>query len=182
MRWHQAAAAGRGAGWDGGSDGLDWAAVQDRVRIIELAPSREERAHRRHRLRASQIERLARGAWLLPVFVLAAIVAAFALLHHGPERLFAYALGVLFATGFLWIGISIFWPARADRACPGCGREAVERLDPRTTQGLACRACGWRDASASSWFLAEEEGPLEELVLRERAERRRAAQDTGGRA
>ncbi len=156
--------------------------MQDRIRIIELAPSPEERARRQRRLRASQIERLARGAWLTPVFVLAAVVAAFALIQHGPERLFAYALGVLFATGFLWIGISVFWPARADRECPTCGQTSLERLDPRTTQGLSCAACGWRDTAASSWFLAEEEGPLEGLVLRERAERRRRSQGAGGGA
>lgn len=171
----RSARVGRGRpclGWGGPRARLS--PVQERIRFVELAPSPLERGRAENERRALQARRVARGAWLIPLLALAAIVAAFALVQHGPERLFAYALGALFALGFLWIAISVFWPARAERGCPACKRESVRRLDPRTTMGLVCGACGWRDENASSWFLAEEEGPLEELVLRQRAARRGA--------
>ena len=68
----------------------------------------------------------------------------------------------------VWVLVSVFFPARADRSCPRCGEESLERLDRTRTTGIRCRACGFRDEQASAWLMAEEEGPLEEIVLRER--------------
>ena len=42
-------------------------------------------------------------------------------------------------------------------------------------------ACGWRDESASAWLLAEEEGPLEELVLAQRRRQGVGPMDTSRR-
>lgn len=72
----------------------------------------------------------------------------------------------------LWVLAASLWPAKADRTCPQCGEDALERLDPDTTMGLRCTACGHTDPTKSGWFLAEDEGPLEELVLRQRAAKR----------
>ena len=83
-------------------------------------------------------------------------------------------VSVLVGAGLLWVGVSVFWPAKADRKCPRCEEEALERLDPDTTQGLKCASCGFVDEQATGWFLAEDEGPLEDLVLRQRAARREA--------
>ena len=44
----------------------------------------------------------------------------------------------------------------------------LERLDPKTTHGVRCRSCGFEDEAQSSWLLAEEEGPLEDIVLESR--------------
>ena len=60
----------------------------------------------------------------------------------------------------------------AEERCP-------VRLDPETTQGLRCRACGQVDEEATGWFLAEEEGPLEELVLLQRARKRKRKRKRG---
>lgn len=111
-------------------------------------------------------------AWLVAPACLAAVLAAAALVLRGPDGLFGVALTALLGLGFLWIAVSVFSPAKADRRCPSCGALALERLDAGTTRGLRCAACGWTDAAASSFYLAEEEGPLETIVLRERAERR----------
>jgi hypothetical protein len=42
------------------------------------------------------------------------------------------------------------------------------RLDRTTARGLRCPACGFRDETRSAFFLAEEEGPLERIALKER--------------
>ena len=86
---------------------------------------------------------------------------------------------------FAWIGISVLWPARADRRCSSCKRRALERTDPESAVGLRCTACGWSDASASGWYLAEEElEALEPLALEQRRSKtlaKGAAVDTGKR-
>ena len=74
----------------------------------------------------------------------------------------------LIGAGVLWVALSALWPAKADRRCPKCGEDTLVRLDPDTTTGLRCSACDHVDPEATSWFLAEEEGPLEDLVLRQR--------------
>jgi hypothetical protein len=113
------------------------------------------------------------AGWLVAPLLLASTAAAMALALRGPDRLFAIAFGAVLVLGMAWILISSLSPARADRACPLCSRAALERLDPRSTQGLRCGACGWRDESASSFLLAEEDGDaLEEVVLRRRRFRR----------
>ena len=123
----------------------------------------------------------ARGGWLLPLVFLGAIAAGVAVVLRAPAWLFAAAFGALIAAGLAWVVISAWFPAAADRRCPACGALSIERLDLRTTTGLACGRCGWRDESASSFLLAEEEGALEPLVLAERAERARGGSAASAR-
>lgn len=94
------------------------------------------------------------------------------LVLHGPDRLFVAALAALFGVALLWMLVSIFWPARVDRTCPACGRTGLRRLDPTSAHGVACDACGHVDPEQSSFLMAEEEGPIEPMVLRERNPRR----------
>lgn len=110
--------------------------------------------------------------WCAPVFFLLAVAAGIAIVLQRPLYLFAGVLVALAAVPIGWVLVSALLPARAERRCPACGKDALQRLDPRATQGLVCRACGLRDENASAWYLAEEEGPLERIVL---AERGRAA-------
>jgi len=106
--------------------------------------------------------------------MLAAVVVGFLLVRSAPVWIFGFAFGALLVAVCVWVLVSVLWPARADRVCPRCGRAALERADPATTVGLVCRACGHRDETRSAWTLAEEEGPLEELVLATRRARRTA--------
>ena len=107
-----------------------------------------------------------RLVWLFPAACLTAIAGGVLLIRLSPERVFGWALGGIFALAFAWVLISTLWPGRADRACPACGEESVERLDPTRAVGKRCAACGWTDDSASSWMIAEEEEEaLEHLVL-----------------
>ncbi|HVH05581.1 MAG TPA: hypothetical protein VNE71_06245 [Myxococcota bacterium] len=115
---------------------------------------------------------LAHVGWLVPPLMLAAIACALLLVVRGPDLLFGLALAVLIGIGFVWMLVSVLWPGRADRGCPSCGADALVRIDPRATSGVRCAACGFRDEHQSAWLLAEEEGPLERTVLRERALRR----------
>lgn len=113
---------------------------------------------------------LTRWLWLiLPLLVFGALAAAFGLLRIGGSQIPYIILGATLLFGFGWVLISSLHPARADRFCPECGEEALERLDPETTRGVTCSSCGHTDRDESSWFLAEEETVLEEIVLRERA-------------
>ena len=107
--------------------------------------------------------------WILPVMVFGAIAVALQLLRFGGPKLAYFILGATLLIGFGWILVSALHPAKADRICPKCGEEALERLDPETTRGVTCTSCGHTDPDESSWFLAEEETVLEEIVLRERA-------------
>ena len=107
--------------------------------------------------------------WILPLLVFGAIALALLLLRAGGPSLPYIILGATLLIGFSWILISALHPAQADRTCPECGEEALERLDPETTRGVTCARCGHTDRDASSWFFAEEETNLEEIVLAERA-------------
>jgi hypothetical protein len=107
-------------------------------------------------------------AWCSPLAFLAAVGLGAWIVFARPFALFTGVVLALAAVPVIWVMVSALWPARAERGCPRCGRDSVRRLDPRAVHGLACDACGWRDESASAWLLAEEEGPLEELVLAER--------------
>ena len=112
----------------------------------------------------------ARGlaGWLWPLPLLGAVLLGVLLVRAGSPAWFGAIVALLVTVPATWVLISALSPARADRRCPACARETLERRSPDSTQGLACRACGWADEEASAWLLAEEEGPLEPLVLAER--------------
>jgi ribosomal protein L37AE/L43A len=118
-------------------------------------------------------QRFRRAAeWLVAPLILIAVAAAALVAALGAPALFTWiGLAALAALGG-WILVTVLWPSRADRACPECRAEALERADAATASGLRCARCGWNDASASGWLLAEEEGAaLEELALAERRRR-----------
>jgi hypothetical protein len=130
---------------------------------IEAQDPRRERAHHR-------------AGWLVAPLLLGASLAAVRLVISGPDALFAWAAGAALASALAWVLVSVLFPASADRTCPACGQSALERLDRGSTRGLGCARCGWRDEAASSFLLAEEEGPLEHAVLAER--RRKHARES----
>ena len=113
-------------------------------------------------------QRDGRGGWLVPPLMLAAIAAGLLFVFRGPDQIFGLCFGLVLALGILWIVVSALLPGRADRTCPSCGGAGLERLDPQSTHGVRCSLCAWQDETASSFLLAEEEGPLEDIVLRER--------------
>lgn len=117
-------------------------------------------------------EPTSRLAWLLPPLLLAAAAGGVALVLREPTWLLGVLLTVAIGAVFLWVLVSSLTPATADRACPACGEPRLVRLDPASTTGVRCEACGHRDAARSSFYLAEEEGSLEELVLAHRRGRR----------
>ena len=100
--------------------------------------------------------------------MLSAAAAGLLFVWRGPDEVFGLVFGLVVALGIVWILISALLPGQAERTCPVCGGAGLERLDRETTRGLRCRLCRWQDESASSFLLAEEEGPLEDIVLRER--------------
>jgi hypothetical protein len=114
-----------------------------------------------------------RGAWLIGPLLLAAIGAGIRLVFSGPDELFGLCFGIVLGLGVLWVLVCSLFPASADRTCPRCGGHGLERASLASTHGLVCRLCRWEDASASSFLLAEEEGALEDIVLRERRGPRR---------
>lgn len=134
-------------------------------------PALRERDPGARDTRAAWLHSLA--GWLIAPLILCSVVAAFLLVTRGADRLFAAAFAGVLALGMLWILVSALFPARADRRCPRCGDEHLVRLSADSTRGLRCRACAWRDPSASSFLLAEDDGvPLEDLALRERGHKR----------
>jgi len=112
------------------------------------------------------------AGWLVPPLALGAVGLGVWLGLRQPPLLFKLLAGACLVVPVGWVLVSALWPGKADRRCPACGKDALRRLDPRATTGLLCSACGHRDESASAWLLAEEEGPLEELVLAQREARR----------
>jgi hypothetical protein len=106
--------------------------------------------------------------------MLAAVVLGGYLVRNPPRGSLGIVLGSLLVLALGWIFVSVLWPARADRTCPACGAKALVRVDPDETHGLECAECGWRDETTSAWLIAEEEGPLEDVVLRQREARRGA--------
>ena len=116
---------------------------------------------------------LSRWAWLLfPLLAFGAVAATFGLLKYVGPKLPFILLGAVIAIGLLWILVSSLSPAKADRTCPECGEQGLERLDPNTTRGVVCSSCGYVDPDISAWYLAEDETLLEEIVLSERAQKR----------
>jgi DNA-directed RNA polymerase subunit RPC12/RpoP len=111
--------------------------------------------------------------WLVAPAILASIAAAFALVLNGPDSMFGIVFGAVVALGLGWILVCSLVPAKADRKCPQCGKQGLVRLDARTTRGVRCTRCSFRDETASSFLLAEEEGvAIEPTVLHERDRRR----------
>jgi hypothetical protein len=112
--------------------------------------------------------------WTMPAALLAASALGITLVLASPAQAFAIALALVFGAAIVWMLVSVFSPARADRRCPRCAGETVERLDARSTRGIVCRACGHVDAESSSFLLAEDEGaPIEPMLLERRADGRR---------
>jgi hypothetical protein len=110
--------------------------------------------------------------WLVGPLLLCAIAGAVSLVFRGPSALFGIALACFAALGVAWVLVCVFSSARADRTCPGCGREELTRLDPFSTRGVVCRTCGRLDREQSSFLMAEEEGPIEPIVMQERRRKR----------
>ncbi len=156
---------GRPAGNGSGPPSGGAARPADRppVRTIRLDP-RPEDLRRRPRLEAPGIV-----GWLVPPLALVAIGVGVLLVRARPESLFPWIFGAMVLAAVGWVVVSALSPAKADRRCPQCGHDSIERLHPATTRGIRCGACGWQDETASSFFLAEDEVPaLEDIVLRER--------------
>jgi hypothetical protein len=115
-----------------------------------------------------------RWGWLVAPLMLSATAAGVVFVLRGPDGLFGACFALVLALGLVWILVSTLFPGRPERTCPACGQRGLERIDRASTCGVRCRLCGWRDENASSFLFAEEEGTLEDIVLRERrGERRR---------
>ena len=115
-----------------------------------------------------------------PLLLVCAVGTALLLKHYQPLQIFGIVTGAILLLSILWIGISTLWPPHADRTCPSCGSEGLLRLDKTSTVGVRCGDCSWVDRDQSSWLLAEEEGPLEEIVLSQRKKKSGTARlDTG---
>jgi len=121
--------------------------------------TRPEQSSRRHAL----------AGWLVAPLALVSVAAGVLLVVESPQGLFGVVFGSALALGLVWVLACSLFPATADRTCPECNRKGLVRLDRRTTRGVRCARCGFRDATASSFLLAEDEGvPLESTVLHER--------------
>lgn len=103
---------------------------------------------------------------------LLAVAAGVLFVRQGPGPAFAVTISILGGVAVLWVLVSVFSAARADKTCPRCGSEGLRQLDPDTTLGVTCAACGFADEAASSFFLAEEAGSLEHTVMHERERER----------
>ncbi len=116
--------------------------------------------------------RTALVAWMIGPIGLLSVAAGVLFVRQGPGEAFAVTISILGGVVLLWVLVSIFSAARADKTCPQCGSEGLRQLDPDTTLGVTCAACGFADEAASSFYLAEETGSLEHTVLRERRRKR----------
>ena len=114
--------------------------------------------------RAGEHRRASRASWLIGPWMLTAVLCGALLVLRGPDRVFGGALALFLGASIAWILVSVLWPARPDRTCPACGEEALRRMDPETTRGVACSACGHRDETQSSFLMAEEEGDAVERI------------------
>ena len=100
--------------------------------------------------------------------MLGSVLVAIVVLFTTPSGLWQYIVGLMILGSLTWVAISSLWPGKPERKCPECGQEGLTRSDPETHRGIRCTRCGFEDESASSFMMAEEEGTLEEAVLRER--------------
>ena len=116
------------------------------------------------------------ASWLIPPLLLGSAVIGVVLVTQGGSALFGWTVGGLISLGLLWVLVSSLFPAEPDRTCPECGGETLVRMDPNTTHGIRCVACAFEDAEASSFLMAEQEGPLEATILGQRG---RALPKTG---
>jgi len=128
-------------------------------------------------------------AWLFPLVMMLAVVLGAVIVRGQPRVALGVILTLMLLIPVVWVLVSVLWPGTADRGCPGCGEDTLVRSNPESTVGLECPSCGWHDEVASGWFLAEEEGLMEDIVLRQRgrlplAKRKpnRSVVDTSARA
>jgi hypothetical protein len=161
-----------GRGEDAVGDGTAWGGRLRGFAPDTAAPRVREFGQRAREVRRPALRSL-RGGWLVAPLMLASIAAGLLFVLRGPDEVFGLAFGLVLALGIGWILVCALLPGKAERTCPACAGQGLERLDRRSTQGLRCRLCGWQDESASSFLLAEEEGPLEDIVLRARRDGRR---------
>lgn len=113
--------------------------------------------------------------FLVPLVLLGAVALAATIVALEPDSVLTWVGLGGGGLVLLWLMASTFWPARAERTCPECGAEALERMDPATTMGLRCSQCSYEDPTVSGWFLAEEEEQhLDALVQQQRAAAREA--------
>ena len=97
----------------------------------------------------------------IPALILVSVGMGIWIARVAPRSLPTLVLGGLGALLLGWILLSTLWPSRADRRCPRCGEDSLERIDRTRTVGLRCEGCGWRDETASAWYLAEaDDAPL----------------------
>ena len=106
--------------------------------------------------------------WAIAPLSLLAVAGGVLFVRQGPALAFVVTMSILVGAVLLWVLVSVFSPAKADRTCPQCGSESLQRLDPGTTHGVTCEACEFTDETVSSFYLAEQEGALEPMILRER--------------
>jgi hypothetical protein len=106
--------------------------------------------------------------WAVAPLSLLAVGAGVLFVRQGPALAFVVTMSILVGAVLLWVLVSVFSASKADRSCPQCGSESLERLDADTTHGVRCGACEFTDETASSFYLAEQEGALEPMILRER--------------
>ena len=107
------------------------------------------------------------GLWMPPLFLGSVLFAAYVLLQK-PDGLWPWVVGTMFAIVFSWFFVSALWPRSSERTCPSCDKNGLTRLNEDSHKGLRCTLCGFKDENLSSFFIAEEEGALEETVMRER--------------
>jgi len=92
---------------------------------------------------------------VLPLSWLLIAAAAFAISLAGRAWL-PYVVGGSLACGWLaWVLFSALSPAKPDRRCPRCRREALRRLSAASDLGIRCSACGFEDENDHRAYLLE---------------------------
>lgn len=109
--------------------------------------------------------------WILPPLLLAATGLGAWLVTAGPPRMFGWVVGACAVLAVVWVLVSALFPGQPERTCPACERDTLVPASRESTAGVLCKACGFSDGEASSFLMAEEEGPLEPMVLARRRRR-----------